>query len=105
MNKVQKCSKELHAAMSSSSPIKPTSSCMMDSVVGNCCMMCGKATTDAEDYSQWYSEGIYWVYCRACDCWTEHPVPAELRDISNAPRESRAIARTSPRGCSTGGNA
>ena len=33
MNRVQKCSKELHAAMTASGLIKPTSSCMVDSVV------------------------------------------------------------------------
>ena len=34
MNRVQRCSKELHEAMTASGLIKPTSACMVDSVVG-----------------------------------------------------------------------
>lgn len=40
------------------------------------CMMCGKEAWDAEDYHD-CDEGIFWVYCRACDCWTEHPFTLE----------------------------
>ena len=44
-------------------------------------MICGEPALDSDDISDWDSEGVYWVYCRQCDCWTEHPVPLELRDI------------------------
>ncbi len=40
----------------------------------NLCMLCGNPAIDTDDVSEWYTEGIYWVYCKACDCWTEHPV-------------------------------
>jgi len=47
--------------------------------VSDLCMMCGESAFDADDASQWDSDGIYWVYCKACDCWTEHPVPDHMR--------------------------
>lgn len=34
------------------------------------CMLCGKspdALTEEDEYGNW------WIYCKACDCWTEHP--------------------------------
>jgi hypothetical protein len=41
VNRVQKCSNELHEAMTASGLIKPTPSCMVDSVVGLSCAVCG----------------------------------------------------------------
>jgi hypothetical protein len=44
------------------------------------CMMCGQPANDAYEQTREFDHdtGTYywgdWVYCRACDCWTEHPV-------------------------------
>ena len=42
------------------------------------CMLCGKEALDGYEYTprgenQIDEGGPHWVYCRACDCWTEHP--------------------------------
>ena len=44
------------------------------------CMLCGKPASDGYEYEDPESGvgdrgGPHWVYCRACDCWTEHPDP------------------------------
>jgi hypothetical protein len=38
------------------------------------CMMCCQPVGDAYEQDR---DGTEWVYCRKCDCWTEHPPAAE----------------------------
>lgn len=46
------------------------------------CMMCGSQEHDASESerrrdgsgNEWW---VFWVYCRKCDCWTEH-APADM---------------------------
>lgn len=37
------------------------------------CMICGEEKDDAPTGGEWDEYGVYWTYCRDCDCWTEHP--------------------------------
>jgi len=46
--------------------------------VSDICMMCFDRALDGIDLSQWHTDGISWVYCAKCDCWTEHPVTEEI---------------------------
>ena len=45
------------------------------------CMLCGKEADDGYEYTPSTGNvdegGPHWVYCRKCDCWTEHPLEAE----------------------------
>jgi len=64
-------------------------------VDGYACMMCSLPAVDADETEWRYdtvdgaqiSRGeigtaeragrafvVFWVYCRSCDCWTEHPI-------------------------------
>lgn len=37
------------------------------------CMMCAGPHDQAEDDME--DKTVWWGYCKACDCWTEHPYP------------------------------
>ncbi len=46
------------------------------------CMMCSGIGDQWEterrfEQGKWWS--VFWVYCKACDCWTEHPKDEEPR--------------------------
>lgn len=51
------------------------------------CMVCGKPALDGYEYTPKGGSidegGPHWVYCRACDCWTEHP---EKQETTEEPR-------------------
>lgn len=34
------------------------------------CMMCGEAPNAIAEQDEY---GSWWIYCKKCDCWTEHP--------------------------------
>lgn len=40
------------------------------------CMMCSQEVHDAFEV---LDDG-YWIYCKACDCWTNHPFEAEIQE-------------------------
>jgi hypothetical protein len=44
-------------------------------VSGFLCMECSHDAVDAYEYTENVDAygGPNWVYCRKCDCWTEHP--------------------------------
>lgn len=49
------------------------------------CMMCDGPALDAPTGGEtdwaWIDRKLvavrFWVYCRACDCWTEHPLVSQ----------------------------
>jgi hypothetical protein len=44
---------------------------------GLICMMCFQEKDDSPDGYEVDQYGDLWNYCRACDCWTSHPMPKE----------------------------
>lgn len=74
---------------------------MSDVTWSELCMMCGEKASDADEMEmrgEWLS-GVYvetpilWVYCRSCDCWTEH----SPREVLTATPVATASLSTSDR--------
>lgn len=63
------------------------------------CMICGEEAVDGYEYTPRNSSivdpgGPHWVYCRKCDCWTEHPdheAEAEKILLTRPPAHGRLI--------------
>jgi len=70
----------------------------------NLCCHCGKPAVDATDNDH---DGTFWVYCRPCDFWTEHPPQKPLMLIGvrigeSAARDARIAVACSRNGAECG---
>jgi hypothetical protein len=87
---------------------------MSDAAESYACMVCLEPARDADETEWRYDnadgspipmnsigsamkEGrafvVFWVYCRACDCWTEHPIGLDIGDEARAALDN-GVSRT-----------